>query len=96
MLAAIQDLVTDFLRWFLLIIFFLIPYGILQENLIYPNNNILNLEDKLIFVDQKPKELPHLNRVGGDDIYDITLLTVKRVLEKGLISTDDSYNMTHI
>ena len=50
LVTAIGGLLKDLGRFLLIILLIIIPYGLIQENFIYPNQFLQSLEDKYIFV----------------------------------------------
>ena len=55
LVTAIGGLLKDLGRFLLIILLIIIPYGLIQENFIYPNQFLQSLEDKYIFVYEKHK-----------------------------------------
>ena len=50
LVTAIGGLLKDLGRFLLIILLIIIPYGLIQENFIYPNQFLQSLEEKYIFV----------------------------------------------
>ena len=48
LVTAIGGLLKDLGRFMLIILLIIIPYGLIQENFIYPNQFLQSLEDKYI------------------------------------------------
>ena len=48
LVTAIGGLLKDLGRFLLIILLIIIPYGLIQENLIYPNQFLQSLEEKYI------------------------------------------------
>ena len=55
LVTAIGGLLKDLGRFLLIILLIIIPYGLIQENFIYPNQFLQSLEDKYIFIYEKHK-----------------------------------------
>ena len=55
LVTAIGGLLKDLGRFLLIILLIIIPYGLIQENFIYPNQFLQSLEEKYIFVYEKFK-----------------------------------------
>lgn len=53
LVTAIGGLLKDLGRFLLIILLIIIPYGLIQENFIYPNQFLQSLEDKYIFIYEK-------------------------------------------
>ena len=55
LVTAIGGLLKDLGRFLLIILLIIIPYGLIQENFIYPNQFLQSLEEKYIFTYKKNK-----------------------------------------
>ena len=56
LVTAIGGLLKDLGRFLLIILLIIIPYGLIQENFIYPNQFLQSLEEKYIFVYEEMKD----------------------------------------
>ena len=82
LVAAIRGLMHDLGSWMSIIGLILLPYGLIQQNFLYPNQFIENAESKYIFENGKPRNNWLKNDFSED--YSINIQDLKNMLEKGL------------
>ena len=87
LVTAIGGLLKDLGRFLLIILLIIIPYGLIQENFIYPNQFLQSLEEKYIFTYKRNK---------NGTLIDINLTKVINCTKQGLsypIMISVSYNL---
>ena len=87
LVTAIGGLLKDLGQFLLIVLLIILPYGLIQENFIYPNQFLQSLEEKYIFTYEK-------NNNGA--LIDVNLTKVINCTKQGLsysIMISVSYNL---